>query len=438
MLPGSQPEAPPAVEAGRGRLLLPFLLALFFAWGLATVLVDIVTPKLKSLFALSYAEATLTQFSFFLAYAIVSLPAGRLVTRIGAMRGLVVGLLVMAAGCALFAPAARLGIFPLFLLALFVMASGIATLQVAANPLVAGLGAREQAPSRLTLAQTFNALGTTVGPAIGAWTILSGETAGGGSAALGADALAAARRAEAAMIQTPFLVIAGCLCLLAILFWNLRGWVAARPPGDAAAEGLGLDLLRRPRLGFGALALFLYVGAEVSIGTLMVSYLELPRILGADPATAGHLLSFYWGGALLGRVIGSALLRVVRPPLVLAICGVAAASLATLSGFSGGWLAAGALIAVGLANSIMFPTIFALAIDGLEARAAQGAGILCVAIVGGAIVPMVTGLLADNIGLGPALVAPILCYLCIVAYAVATLREDRGDIAAMGTKALAA
>lgn len=424
MLPGSQSEAPPAVAAGRGRLLLPFLLALFFAWGLATVLVDIVTPKLKSLFALSYAEATLTQFSFFLAYAVVSLPAGRLVTRIGAMRGLVVGLLVMATGCALFAPAARVGIFPLFLLALFVMASGIAVLQVAANPLVAGLGAPEQAPSRLTLAQTFNALGTTVGPAIGAWTILSGETMPGDPATLGAEALAAARRAEAAMIQMPFLVIAGCLGLLAILFWSLRGWVAARPQADAAAEGLGLDLLRRPRLGFGALALFLYVGAEVSIGTLMVSYLESPRILGADPATAGHLLGFYWGGALVGRVIGSAVLRVVRPPLVLAACGVAAASLAALSGFSGGWLAAGSLIAVGLANSIMFPTIFALAIDGLGARAAQGAGILCVAIVGGAVVPMVTGLLADHVGLGPALVAPVLCYLCIVAYAAATLRED--------------
>lgn len=435
MLPGSHPEAPPAGTAGRGRLLLPFLLALFFAWGLATVLVDIVTPKLKSLFALSYAEATLTQFSFFLAYAVVSLPAGRLVTRIGAMRGLVVGLLVMATGCALFAPAARVGIFPLFLLALFVMASGIAVLQVAANPLVAGLGAPEQAPSRLTLAQTFNALGTTVGPAIGAWTILSGQAAVGDTAALGAEALAAARRAEATLIQTPFLVIAACLGLLAILFWSLRGWVTPTPPAAAAADGLGLDLLRRPRLGFGALALFLYVGAEVSIGTLMVSYLELPRILGADPARAGHLLGFYWGGALVGRVIGSAVLRVVRPPLVLAICALAAAALATLSGFSAGWLAAGTLIAVGLANSIMFPTIFALAIDGLGTRAAQGAGILCVAIVGGAIVPMVTGLLADRIGLGPALVAPVLCYLCIVAYAVATLREDRQGVGAPGATA---
>lgn len=438
MLAASQPEARPAATAKRGTLLLPFLLALFFAWGLATVLVDIVTPKLKSLFDLSYAEATLTQFSFFLAYAVVSLPAGRLVTRIGSMRGLVVGLLVMATGCALFAPAARLGVFPFFLLALFVMASGIAVLQVAANPLVAGLGSAEQAPSRLTLAQTFNALGTTVGPAIGAWTILSAAAVTGDPAHLGPEALAAARRAEAGLIQTPFLVIAGGLALLAVLFWRLRGWITATPPADMAGKGLGLDLLRRPRLGFGALALFLYVGAEVSIGTLMVSYLEQPRILGADPATAGHLLGFYWGGALVGRVIGSAVLRVVRPALALAACALAAALLATLSGFSAGVFAACALIAVGLANSIMFPTIFALAIEGLGARAAQGAGILCVAIVGGAIVPMVTGLLADHLGLGFALVAPVVCYLCIVAYALATLREGRDGAEAVRTNAVVA
>ncbi|WP_336486321.1 sugar MFS transporter [Methylobacterium nigriterrae] len=408
---------------GRSRWLLPFMLALFFTWGLATVLVDIITPKLKSLFALSYAEATLTQFCFFLAYAVVSLPAGLLVARIGYMRGLVLGLVVMAAGGLMFTPAAKLGIYPLFLLALFVMASGIAVLQVAANPLVTKLGPAAQAPSRLTLAQTFNSLGTTVGPAIGAWAILShGPATPPDPAALSPEALAAARQAEAAVLQTPFLVIAGGLVCLAVLFWSLRSWVRE---GDGAGQvhGLGLDLLRRPRLALGALAIFLYVGAEVSIGTLMVSYLEQPRVLGADPATAGHLLSFYWGGALIGRIVGSVALRRVRAGAALAACTFAAGLLATVSGLSSGPLAAWTLLAVGLANAIMFPTIFALAIDGLGERTAQGAGIVCVAIVGGAVVPVVTGFLADHIGLGLALGAPVVCYLCIAAYALANLRE---------------
>ncbi|AWN41475.1 sugar MFS transporter [Methylobacterium durans] len=423
--------------AGRRRWLLPTMLALFFTWGLATVLVDIITPKLKSLFALSYAEATLTQFCFFLAYAIVSLPAGLLVARIGYMRGLVLGLVVMAAGGLMFAPAARVGLYPLFLLALFVMASGIAVLQVAANPLVTKLGPAAQAPSRLTLAQTFNSLGTTVGPAIGAWAILShGPATPPDPAALAPEALAAARQAEAAVLQTPFLVIAGGLIGLAILFWSVRSWVREDVQAGSV-RGLGLDLLRRPRLALGAAAIFLYVGAEVAIGTLMVSYLEQPRVLGADPATAGHLLSFYWGGALVGRIVGSFALRYVRAGAALAACAVAAGLLATVSGLSEGPLAAWTLLAVGLANAIMFPTIFALAIDGLGERTAQGAGIVCVAIVGGAIIPVVTGYLADHVGLSFALGAPVLCYLCIAAYALANLREPAQEGATSPSGAIA-
>jgi len=425
MLPAASSEVA-AGDAPAGAWLLPFMLALFFTWGLATVLVDVVTPKLKSLFSLSYAEATLTQVSFFVAYAVVSLPAGLMVARIGSMRGLVVGLLVMASGCLMFAPAARIGLFPIFLAALFVMASGIAVLQVAANPLVARLGPAAQAPSRLTLAQTFNALGTTVGPAIGAWTILAHtpeiDTAGATTAVL-----AAARQAEASALQGPFLVIAGVLGGLAILFWRLRSRVDGETgDGAASGHGLGLDLLRRPRVALGALALFLYVGAEVAIGTLMVSYLEQPRVLGADPAGAARLLSFYWGGALIGRIVGSAVLRVVRPGAALAVCSLAAALLVAVSGLSEGRVAGWSLIAVGLANAIMFPTIFAMAIEGLGERAPQGAGIVCVAIVGGAVVPLATGALADRFGLGVALSAPVLCYLCIVAYALAASRDALG------------
>ncbi len=287
------------------------MLALFFTWGLATVLVDIITPKLKSLFSLSYAEATLTQFCFFLAYAVISLPAGALVARIGYIRGLVLGLLVMAAGGLMFharREGRRLSPVPG---ALFVMASGIAVLQVAANPLVTGLGAPESAPSRLTLAQTFNSLGTTIGPAVGAWAILSRGPAPADPATLSPEALAAARQAEAAVLQTPFLVIAGGLAVLAAVFWTLRRWLPEEGGADGT-KGIGLDLLSRPRLAFGALAIFLYVGAEVAIGTLMVSYLEQERVLAASPEQAGHLLSVYWGGALAGRIVGSFVLRKVK------------------------------------------------------------------------------------------------------------------------------
>lgn len=416
-----------------GHWLLLCMLALFFTWGLATVLVDIVTPALKSLFSLSFTQATLTQFCFFIAYAIVSLPAGMMVGKIGYMRGLVVGLVVMAAGCLGFAPAARAGSFPLFLITLFVMASGIAILQVAANPLVTQLGPAAQAPSRLTLAQTFNSLGTTIGPLIGAWVILSHTPDVSQIATMSPEQLAAVRETEAMAIQMPFLVIAGGLVLLAILFWTVRAWVQDpdRPGTEGEPEsesrGLGLDLLARPRLAFGAMAIFLYVGAEVAIGTLMVSYLEQPRVLGADPATAGKLLSLYWGGALVGRVIGCIGLRYVRAGAALCGCALAAGMLATISGLSGGTLAAGTLIAVGLANAIMFPTIFAMAIDGLGERAAQGAGILCVAIVGGAIVPVITGYLADHIGLSLALGVPVVCYLCIAGYALAHMNPAEQD-----------
>lgn len=423
LAPGATPDGEAAAGA-TGRRLLPIVLALFFTWGLATVLVDIVTPKLKHLFALSYAEATLTQFAFFIAYAVVSLPAGLLVSRIGYMRGLVLGLLVMAGGCILFAPAARVGLFPLFLVALFVMASGIAVLQVAANPLVARLGAPERAPSRLTLAQTFNALGTTIGPAIGAWAILGRDAPAPAEAATASPAaLAAARQAEAAVLQGPFLAIAAILLALAILFWTLRGRVRESPA--VPASGLGLDLLARPRLALGALALFLYVGAEVSIGTLMVSYLAEPRVLGADPVTAGHLLSAYWGGALAGRIVGSVALRHVRAGAALAACALAASLLVTVSVVSQGSVAAWSLLAVGLANAILFPTIFAMAIEGLGARTAQGSGIVCMAIVGGAVVPVITGSLADHVGLGPALGVPVLCYLCVAVYGLANLRTAR-------------
>ena len=393
--------------------MVPLVVTLFFAWGFATVLVDTLIPKLKALFALDYAEVMLTQFSFFLAYFVVSLPAGALIARIGYVRGIVAGLLLMALGCVLFSPAAILGLYPGFLLALFVMASGITTLQVAANPLIAVLGSAKTSHSRLVFAQAFNSLGTAIGPFVGAFFILGGTAPPDPAAA---PALVAAyRSAEAHAIEGPFLGIAAGLAVLALIFFVLRHR-AIGVTAQAAAGRKDLALLLRPRLICGALAIFTYVGAEVSIGSLMINYLMLGKTLALDAAMAGKLLSLYWGGAMVGRFIGSAVLTRIEAGTVLAACALAAAILATISGLSTGLVAAVAVLAIGLCNSIMFPTIFTLAIERLGADTPRGSGVLCLAIVGGAIIPLVTGYAADHVGLSLALLVPATCYLWIATY----------------------
>lgn len=395
------------------RALVALVVALFFIWGFATVLVDTLVPKLKASFSLSYAEVMLTQFSFFLAYLIVSLPAGALVARIGYIHGIIVGLVLAAVGCVLFAPAAALGIFPGFLLALFVLAAGITILQVSANPLIAILGTRETSHSRLTLAQAFNSLGTTVGPWVGAAFILAANTPPASDAP--PAAFAAYRQAEAQAVQTPFLGIAAVLIVVAASFWFSRRAAASFPDKPEALEA-ALTPLKKPRLALGALSIFLYVGAEVSIGSLLINYLMQSSTLGVDPATGGRLISLYWGGAMVGRFLGSAVLRRVAAGTVLAACALGAAALAATSAVSVGMVAAVAVLAVGLCNSIMFPTIFALAIENLGDETPQGSGILCLAIVGGAVVPVVTGFAADRVGLAAALFVPAACYLWIAIY----------------------
>ena len=393
--------------------LVALVVALVFLWGFATVLVDTLVPKLKASFSLSYAEVMLTQFSFFLAYLVVSLPAGALIARIGYIHGIIVGLLLMAGGCVLFAPAASMGLFSGFLLALFVMAAGITILQVSANPLIALLGTRETSSSRLTLAQAFNSLGTTLGPFVGAAFILAANTPPASDAA--PAVLDAYRRAEAQAVQTPFLGIACVLIVLAASFWFSRR-AAASFPDKPDMPRATLAPLKKPRLAFGALSIFLYVGAEVSIGSLLINYLMQSSILAVDPATAGRLISLYWGGAMVGRFLGSAVLRRVAAGSVLAVCALGAAALAGFSAASVGMVAAVAVLAVGLCNSIMFPTIFALAIENLGDETPQGSAILCVAIVGGAVVPVITGFAADRFGLASALFVPAVCYLWIAAY----------------------
>jgi FHS family L-fucose permease-like MFS transporter len=388
-------------------------MSLFFAFGFCTVLTDTLTPKLKAMFSLNHAEANLTQFCFFIAYFIVSIPAGWLLTRIGYLAGVVIGLGVMAVGCLMFTPAARLGIYGGFLLALFVLASGVTIVQVAANPLAAGVGDPKQSHSRLTLAQAFNSLATMIGPVFGSYLILSHGLASPDPKVVSTAALRAYRVAEARVVQGPFVGIAVALVLLAALCWFLR-----RGSPETLAQPLGAftNVLSNRRLALGALSIFAYVGAEVAIGNNMVNYLMLGETLGAPAQTAGLLVSVYWGGAMIGRFIGAAVLRKVSPALVLAICAVSAALLAATSALSVGMIAVATALSIGVFNSIMFPTIFTLAIEELGEETPQGSGVLCLAIVGGAVVPLLTGLAADRFGLSHALFVPAICYLWIAAY----------------------
>ncbi|MCR6686198.1 sugar MFS transporter [Pseudoxanthomonas sp.] len=408
---GPQDSAAAAVP-GSSRLL-PLVIALFFAWGFCTVLVDVLIPKLKATFSLGYAEAMLTQFCFFLAYFVVSIPAALLISRIGYLRGIVLGLLVMAGGCLMFAPAASMGWYPAFLAALFVLAGGITIVQVAANPLAAGLGDPARAHSRLTLAQAFNSFGTMLGPLFGSALILAAGVSEP-SPGMDAAALAAFRVEQASHVRVPYMIIAAVLVLLAALCW----WMRRSPVPEVRAVGHGdyLRLLKIPKLSLGALSIFLYVGAEVAVGSALVNYLIMAGATSSEQS-AGNLISVYWGLAMVGRFIGSWVLRFVAPGLVLAVCATGAAVLGLLAATTlEGTAAAVAILSIGLFNSVMFPTIFTLSIDGLGEDTPGGSGILCLAIVGGAIVPLLMGLAADRIGLALALLVPVACYACIAGY----------------------
>ena len=390
------------------------VMALFFAFGFCTVLVDTLIPKLKALFSLSYTEVMLTQFCFFGAYFIVSLPAARLVSRLGYLQSVTLGLAIMAGGCLMFTPAAQHGSYPAFLAALFILAAGVTIVQVAVNPLATVVGDPVKAHSRLTLAQAFNSLATAVGPLFGAAFILSGTLVTPDVATLTPEALAALRQSEGHVIQFPFMMIGGALLLLAIVSWTCRHWAPATQANGPSGSFTGL--FKRTRLMFGALAIFLYVGAEVSIGSAMSNYLMQSSVLGLSAQKAGSLVAVYWGLAMVGRFLGAGLLNRINPGLMLGVFALGAATLAGVSSMSFGMVAAGSLLAVGFCNSIMFPTIFSLAVEGLNEQAPQASGLLCLCIVGGAIVPVVTGAVADMSGLSAALWVPVVCYIGIASY----------------------
>jgi MFS transporter, FHS family, L-fucose permease len=413
-----QPSVGTASDTGDAHIDAPqlqvFVMGLFFIFGGITSLNDVIIPKLKELFTLNYTQAMLVQFCFFTAYAVIGIPGARLVKKIGYMRGAVVGLLTMMTGCLLFIPASQTATYGVFLLALFVLASGVVIVQVVSNPLISMLGKPATTHSRLTFAQAFNSLGTTIFPYFGSLLILGG-LASVSAKQLSGPALDAYRTAESQAIVHGYLGLAVALAIVAGVVWLFRN--ALKGETHEQSSGLaGLDLLKRPRFGFGALCIFLYVGAEVSIGSLIVNYLMQAHVMGLQEQAAGKLIGLYWGGAMIGRFIGSAVLRVLSPGKVLAYAAVGAIALIGLSSQTTGSFSGYSLLAIGLMNAIMFPTIFSLACEKLGARAADGSGIINVAIFGGAVIPLLTGMIADVTGsLTTSLILPAICY-AIIAY----------------------
>ena len=464
--------------------------SLFFMWGFITVMVDALIPRLKDVFELTYLQAGLVQFAWFTAYGVISIPGGRLIKRIGYKNGILVGLCLAAFGCLLFYPAAETSMFVLFLLALFVVAAGITVLQVAANPYISVLGSKEGASSRLNLAQAFNSLGTTIAPIISATYLLSDEVkTAAEQTALTPSKLEEYRVEEALAVQMPFVIVAVSFLLLASIIAMISLPRVLEGAGQAVKRIFGFKredeenevsvvFFADRRLLAGALGIFVYVGAEVTLGSYMVNYgmdLGLHRLIegygsnewvfnetqghwfrqtsevisptsevtssflsrmasiasnmkGVDlaemaaKAQLGVLLTFYWGGAMVGRFIGAGLMRHIRPSILLSIFATVAGLLVATSIMSSGLTALFALLAVGLFNSIMFPTIFTLGIENLGDAKPQGSGILCTAIVGGAFIPPAFGALLDVSGFGLALMLPILCYGYIAAFGYFTSR----------------
>jgi MFS transporter, FHS family, L-fucose permease len=372
---------------------LTSLTILFFMMGFITCLNDILVPYLKAIFSLSYSQAALVQFCFFAAYGLTSIPFSKLIERVGYQKGMVIGFTLAALGCLLFYPAVVLHTYALFLAALFVLASGIVLLQVAANPCVSVIGPKETASSRLTMAQAFNSLGTFIAPLFGAYFILS--------------ALTNSTHAEG--VVYPYFFIAAVLIIIALVLSRID--LTGIDTGEADETGW-LQVLKEPGLLLGVVGIFAYVGAEVAIGSFLVNYvMDISQV---TETQAAPLVAFYWGGAMVGRFLGIFTLKAFAPARVLMTHALLAVILILISMQSTGTLAIGSMVLVGLCNSIMFPTIFTLGIKGLQAgQEKKASGLLATAILGGAIVPLLTGLLADRLGLHHAFILPVVCYVYI-------------------------
>jgi len=391
---------------------------LFFMWGFLTCLNDILVPHLKPIFDLNYTRVMLIQFAFFGAYFIFSIPSAKVIDWIGYQRSMVVGLLTMGLGAFLFVPAASVPSYPLFLGALIVLAAGITCLQVAANPYVTVLGKPETASSRLNLTQAFNSLGTFLAPFFGGLFILSAAPKTMDEIrALAPDALQAYRLHEAATVKTPYVGLGIALVLLAIAIGSFK-----LPKIEHAQHHLGEkvndSIWKHPNLTFGAIAIFVYVGGEVSIGSFLVNYFGQPEIGGLTEKVASSFVAFYWGGAMVGRFIGSGLLQKMKTGHLLSICAVCAAALVGISMLTTGHTAMYTIILVGFFNSIMFPSIFTLGVAELGPLTGDGSGVMIMAIVGGALIPLGQGAIADQIGIHHAFFVPVICYLYILFFAL--------------------
>ena len=391
---------------------------LFFMWGFLTCLNDILVPHLKSIFDLNYVESQLIQFAFFGSYFIFSIPSSKIVDALGYQRSMVVGLLTMGVGAFLFVPAASAASYPLFLGALIVLAAGITCLQVAANPYVTILGKPETASSRLNLTQAFNSLGTTLAPYFGSALILSAAPKTIAEIrALAPDALQAYRTHEAASVKTPYVGLGIALVVLAAAIGSFK-LPKIEHAQHKVGEKVNDSIWNHPSLIFGAIGIFVYVGAEVSIGSFLVNYFNLPEIGGLTAKVAADLVTFYWGGAMVGRFIGSAVLQKVSTRGLLGVCAVCAAGLVAISMLATGHTAMYSIILVGFFNSIMFPSIFTLGVAELGPLTGDGSGVMIMAIVGGALIPLAQGAIADRIGLHHAFFLPVICYLYILFFAL--------------------
>jgi len=397
---------------------LAIVTTLFFMWGFLTCLNDILVPHLKSIFDLNYARVMLVQFAFFGAYFLFSIPSAKIIDWMGYQRSMVAGLLTMGVGAFLFVPAASVPSFALFLVALIVLAAGITCLQVAANPYVTVLGKPQTASSRLNLTQAFNSLGTFLAPFFGGLLILSTVPKSMEEIrAMAPDALQAYRLHEAATVKTPYVGLGIALVVLAAAIGSFK--LPKIPQAQhKVGEKVNDSIWRHPNLIFGAIAIFVYVGAEVAIGSFLVNYFTQPDIGGLTQKVAASFVAFYWGGAMVGRFIGSGLLQKMNTGQLLGICAVCAAALVTISMLSTGHFAMWSIILVGFFNSIMFPSIFTLGVAELGPLTGDGSGIMIMAIVGGAIIPLAQGGIADRIGIHHAFFLPVVCYLYILFFAL--------------------
>ena len=410
--------SPGPTQTGNYGPALAVISSVFFMWGFVTVLNDILVPHLKAIFELNYTETMLIQFTFFLAYFLISMPAARIIAAIGYHRTIVLGLAVMGCGALMFVPAASFPSYGLFLTGLFVLASGMTLLQVSANPYVAVLGPPERASVRLNLAQALNSLGTTIGPWLGGFLILSNTVQSAEQLrAMSPAEFQAHRLLEASTVKLPYIGIALLLAALAIAIARFKLPTLAQiedPEHHAKVEGDSIWHYRH--LILGTVGIFVYVGAEVAIGSFLVNYFMQPGIGGLTAQQAARYVSLYWGGAMVGRFAGTLILRKVPTGPAVGVAAIASCLLVTTSILSTGAVAMWSLILVGLFNSIMFPSIFTLGIEGLGRLTGKGSGILIAAIVGGAIIPIAEGALADRFGLQHAFILPAVCYTYIVFY----------------------